>query len=255
MRQPFSWAAPWAGLCICGLLLTVAHGQEADPSAAEASAAPPASVEEQVKQPERAESIGAKTGLRIFEREKPPGEVPNTPPNDPIAELTEETQDWLGALAALWKEWSESEAGREFRTRRMENRGMFATRAFVRQHDADRSGELSCDEVPESIQDGFVRVDADHDGQLTRGEVRRHARQARRASADPVDSVVLWTMRADAGRMTKESLQQAYDQFRQLDKDQDGQIDEDAVTTTPTEASARPSSRQTASRGLFGRRR
>jgi len=127
-------------------------------------------------------------------------------------------------------------------------------RAFVRQHDADKNGDLSHDEIPASMENAFAHLDADHDGSLTRAEIRRHSRLARRPSSLPVESVYDWALRTSAGQMKKESLQEAYSQLRELDSDQDGKIDDNAVAKEDSKPE-RPSARQTASRGLFGRRR
>jgi Ca2+-binding EF-hand superfamily protein len=129
---------------------------------------------------------------------------------------------------------------------------LFASRSFIREHDADKSGQVSCAEAPPDFEEAFVHWDADQDGQLSRAEVRRHARLARRPSAEPVETVYAWMMQADSGRMKKESLQQAYDQLQRLDQNADGAIDESALASKPEPGAT---DRRTASRGLFGRRR
>jgi hypothetical protein len=252
MRK-YRWAV-LAGICTCGLLLSDAVcGQTAGPAAVDGAASGPIDTEASATEHPRAESFGEKTGLRIFEREKPQEDSPApAAPEQPIATLTEEAQDWLGALASLWKQWQESDTGREFKWRSAERRGLFASRSFIREHDADKSGQVSCAEAPPDFEEAFVHWDADHDGQLSRAEVRRHARLARRPSAEPVETVYAWMMQADSGRMKKESLQQAYDQLQRLDQNADGAIDESALASKP-EPNA--TDRRTASRGLFGRRR
>lgn len=250
----FHWAAV-ASICYCGLQLgAIAGAQEADPPEVEGAVAAPANVEQSAPEPARTESYGQKTGLRIFDRDKPeskPGDAAAT--DESMAASTEEAPDWLGALSALWKEWTESDAAREFASRRANNRTWFVNRAFIQQHDADRSRDLTCDEAPQGLQEAFDHLDGDHDGVLTRAELRRHMRLARRSGA-PVESVYGWMIRTDAGRMKKESLQQAYDQLQQLDGNHDGKID-DSVTKKAPASETRPNARQTAFRGWFGRRR
>jgi hypothetical protein len=250
MRK-FHWAVI-AGVCSCGLLLsTTVGGQEADPP--EVEGATPVPSESAATGTPRHESYGAKTGLRIFERDNPKDTASTSLPSEqPIANLTEEAQDWVGALAGLWKQWQEGELGRDSKSRGGENRRFFVSRAFIRQHDADRSGELSCDEAPENLEEALARMDTDHDGQLSRAELRRHLRVARRPSAEPAETVSVWMLQTDSGRMKKESLQQAYAQLRHLDQNDDGKIDEGAPAS---KAEPRLNVRQTASRGLFGRRR
>jgi hypothetical protein len=228
--------------------LNALRAQEPDRAAAGLSP-PPAATE---AEPHRAESVGAKTGLKIFERET--AGAPESTADEPLEFLAEDATDWLGALAQLWNDWREADEEGQSSFANRDGRRLFMSRAFIRQHDTDRSGDLSCDEIPTSMENAFVHLDADHDGSLTRTEVRRHSRIARRPSSLPVESVYAWTMRANAGQMKKESLQEAYSQLRELDNDQDGKLDDNAFVAEDPKP-GRPTPRQTASRGLFGRRR
>jgi len=146
-----------------------AKAQESDqPTAKQAPQAATAEDE-----PQRAESVGAKTGLKIFGREKAESSPDAAASTAPSLTLDDDAVDWLGALGQLWNDWRAGTDGQKSAVASRDGRRPFMSRAFVRQHDADKNGDLSHDEIPASMENAFAHLDADHDGSLTRAEIRQ----------------------------------------------------------------------------------
>ena len=110
-------------------------------------------------------------------------------------------------------------------------------RNFVQRQDKNKDGALSRNELPADMRDGFKELDKNNDGKLDASELRSHAARMQ-ACMQPVEVVTIWTIEA-VDPVTKDELQAAYDQLRQLDKNNDGKIGDDEVKAAREQAIAK----------------
>jgi Ca2+-binding EF-hand superfamily protein len=95
-------------------------------------------------------------------------------------------------------------------------------------HDKNKDGFLTRDELPPGLRARFDRADANKDGKLSRAEVERgllYLMPPRRAS-DLIPTLVELTA-CDEG--CSGELQRAYDLLRRMDKNGDGKLDADEL--------------------------
>ncbi|HWG47471.1 MAG TPA: EF-hand domain-containing protein [Gemmataceae bacterium] len=95
-------------------------------------------------------------------------------------------------------------------------------------HDKNKDGFLTRDELPPGLRARFDRIDADKDGKLSRAEVDRgllHLLPQRRSS--DLIYAILEMSAHDAGCCGE--LQRAYDLLRRADKNKDGKLDADEL--------------------------
>jgi Ca2+-binding EF-hand superfamily protein len=97
-------------------------------------------------------------------------------------------------------------------------------RGFMERHDRDDDGYLSRRELPSDMRQDFGKLDRDHDGYLSRKELQRHAQEAQRRGAKPVEVAYLWIIDANSGSVELKDLQDAYQELQKIDQDNDGKI-------------------------------
>jgi len=97
-------------------------------------------------------------------------------------------------------------------------------RGFIQRHDRDGDGYLSRNELPNDMQQDFESLDRDHDGYLSRKELQKHAQEAQRMAAMPIDVTYVWVIDANAGNLDVKDLQDAYNALQKIDKNNDGKI-------------------------------
>ena len=103
-------------------------------------------------------------------------------------------------------------------------------RGFIKRHDADQDGYLSRSELPDDMGQDFDRLDRDGDGYLSSKELQRHAQEAQRRGAKPVEVAYLWIIDANAGAVDLQDLQDAYRELQKIDRDNDGKITRSELT-------------------------
>jgi len=104
----------------------------------------------------------------------------------------------------------------------------FDVERFLEEHDRDKDGRLTREELPPRLRHAFDKLDADKDGKLSREELLRGIAflQPRRRPSDVV-FVVIEMSDCDDGCV--EEVQRMYDVLRQLDRNKDGKIDPDEL--------------------------
>lgn len=108
------------------------------------------------------------------------------------------------------------------------NAPRFDAARFLKDHDTNKDGKLSKDELPAAAQDDFARIDANKDGFVTRDELQQQA--DRMAHQRPQLLEIVWyAIDIPEEPATTQELQAAYDQLRKLDKNNDGKIDDGEV--------------------------
>jgi Ca2+-binding EF-hand superfamily protein len=104
----------------------------------------------------------------------------------------------------------------------------FDVDSILKQHDRNGDGYLQRDELPRRLRDRFDELDTNHDGKLSREELRQgivHLQPRHRAS--DVVFVLVEMSGHDADSVVE--LQQMYDMLRRLDANRDGKIDADKL--------------------------
>jgi len=103
----------------------------------------------------------------------------------------------------------------------------FDAARFLKDHDTNKDGKLSKDELPAAAQSEFAQLDTNKDGFISQEELQQHAdRMARQRPA----LVEIFYYAIDIPEpVTTQELQDTYDQLRKLDKNKDGKIDESEV--------------------------
>ncbi len=108
------------------------------------------------------------------------------------------------------------------------NEYRFDAKVFLTDHDANKDGKLSKDELPAAAQDNFAQIDTNKDGAISAEELQAHA--DRMAAERPqLIEIVYYTIDLPEEKVTTQELQTAYDQLRKLDKNNDGKIDASEV--------------------------
>ena len=108
--------------------------------------------------------------------------------------------------------------------------GVDAAKKYIKELDKNNDGELSRDELPADLRDGFMQLDANKDGKLSAKELEHHAERMSQA-ATPVEVVSVWLVEADTHAPSVGELQSVYELLRKADTDNDGQL-------TPSEIKA-----------------
>jgi len=105
---------------------------------------------------------------------------------------------------------------------------LFDADEFIQDHDSNKDGVLSKDELPERFRHNFEKLDANKDGKISKEELEKgfHHLQARRR---PSDFVFVLVEMSDCDECCAEELQVVYDFLRKLDKDGNGKIAADEL--------------------------
>jgi Ca2+-binding EF-hand superfamily protein len=104
----------------------------------------------------------------------------------------------------------------------------------IKRFDKNNDGALTREELPADMRDGFKNLDKNNDGKLNAAELKDHAARMQ-ACVQPVEVITIWTIEA-VDPVTREELQTAYEQLRQVDKDNDGKITEAEVKAARDQA-------------------
>jgi len=107
---------------------------------------------------------------------------------------------------------------------------LFDVDTFLKEHDADKDGHLSKDELPARFRHNFDKLDTNKDGKLSREELQQgvaHLQPRRR----PSDLMFILVETSDCDECCAEELQTAYDFLRKLDANKDGKIDATELKT------------------------
>ena len=98
------------------------------------------------------------------------------------------------------------------------------TQQFIERHDRNRDRQLSRQELPQHMRDGFGDIDRNGDERLSASELERHAQRMQRYTAMPVEVTYIWITGANRGRLNVDELQQVYTLLRKADSDSDGKL-------------------------------
>jgi Ca2+-binding EF-hand superfamily protein len=104
----------------------------------------------------------------------------------------------------------------------------FDLERFLKDHDTNKDGCLTRNELPPELRPAFDRMDADKDGKVSREELARgiaHLQPARRHS----DLILVLVEMSGCDDACPGEVQRAYDILRKLDKNKDGKIDADEL--------------------------
>jgi len=132
-----------------------------------------------------------------------------------------------GQGLAQKKEKRDSRADRR-ETRKEKRQLMFDAKAFLEEHDTNKDGFLSKDELPGWLRYNFERLDTNKDGKISVQELEKgaaHVQQRRR----PSDVVSVLVEMSDCDECCAEELQRLYETLRKLDANRDGKIDADEI--------------------------
>jgi Ca2+-binding EF-hand superfamily protein len=106
------------------------------------------------------------------------------------------------------------------------NAPQFQVEQFIKDHDTNKDGKLSKDELPQQMQAGFADIDTNKDGFITADELRRHADGLAHRRPEVVE-VLYWVIDVpEQHALSAQELQGAYDALRKIDKNGDGKISE-----------------------------
>jgi Ca2+-binding EF-hand superfamily protein len=97
------------------------------------------------------------------------------------------------------------------------------TSEFLREHDRNKDGSLSKNELPAWLHHNFPRLDANKDGKISKDELEKgvaYLHQRRR----PSDLMAVLVEMSDCDECCMEEVQRAYDTLRKLDANGDGKI-------------------------------
>jgi len=102
----------------------------------------------------------------------------------------------------------------------------FSADRFIKDHDTNKDGKLSKDELPEHCRDAFAEIDTNKDGFITQDELQAHADRMARQRPQMVE-IVYYAIDIPEPEVKDPAaeLQQAYDVLRKLDTNKDGKID------------------------------
>jgi len=107
-----------------------------------------------------------------------------------------------------------------------QNAPRFDAARFLKDHDTNKDGKLSKDELPAAAQREFDQLDTNKDGFISLEELEQHAARMARQRPQLVEVVYYTIDIPEEHAPTVQELQAAYDQLRKLDKNKDGKIDE-----------------------------
>jgi Ca2+-binding EF-hand superfamily protein len=99
---------------------------------------------------------------------------------------------------------------------------------FLQEHDRDKDGRLSREELPPRLRHAFDKLDADKDGKLSREELL-HGIAFLQPRRRPSDVVFVVIEMSDCDEGAAEEVQRMYDVLRKLDRNKDGKIDPDEL--------------------------
>jgi len=100
----------------------------------------------------------------------------------------------------------------------------FDAARFIKDHDKNNDGKLSKDELPAAAQNEFAAIDTNKDGFITQDELQKHAEAMANGQPRLVE-VVWYAIDVAPEPLTTDELQEAYDQLRQIDKNNNGKIE------------------------------
>jgi len=125
------------------------------------------------------------------------------------------------------KERRENRADRR-EARKEKRHPILDAQAFIADHDRNKDGFLTKDELPGWLRYNFARLDANKDGKISAEELEKgaHLVQQRRR---PSDVVAVLVEMSDCDECCAEELQQMFDVLRKLDRNGDGKIDADEI--------------------------
>jgi Ca2+-binding EF-hand superfamily protein len=98
------------------------------------------------------------------------------------------------------------------------------TQQFIERHDRNRDRQLTRQELPQHMRDGFGAIDRNDDQRLSATELEIHAQNLQRYSAMPVEVTYIWITGANRGRLDVNELQQVYTLLRRADQNGDGRL-------------------------------
>jgi Ca2+-binding EF-hand superfamily protein len=105
------------------------------------------------------------------------------------------------------------------------NAPRFDAARFLKDHDKNGDGKLSKDELPQTAQKDFDKIDTNKDGSISQDELQHYAEKMAQQRPQLVE-IVWYAIDVPEEPVTTQELQEAYDQLRKLDKNHDGKIDE-----------------------------
>jgi Ca2+-binding EF-hand superfamily protein len=95
---------------------------------------------------------------------------------------------------------------------------------FIKDHDTNKDGKLSKEELPQQMQAGFSDIDKNKDGFVTADELRHHADGLAHRRPEVVE-VLYWVIDVpEQHAVSAQEVQTAYDALRKIDKNNDGKI-------------------------------
>jgi len=103
----------------------------------------------------------------------------------------------------------------------------FDAAEFLSEHDRDKDGFLTRDELPRWMRHHFQRLDANKDGKISKDELQKGARFVRRHR--PSDVLFVLVEMSDCDECALEEVQRLYESLRKLDRNNDGKIDTDEL--------------------------
>jgi Ca2+-binding EF-hand superfamily protein len=100
---------------------------------------------------------------------------------------------------------------------------------FIKDHDTNKDGKLSKEELPQQMQAGFAELDANKDGFVTKDELEKHAARLAHQRPEAVE-VIYWVIDVPEQQpLNSQEIQRAYDALRKIDKNNDGKISDDEL--------------------------
>jgi len=108
------------------------------------------------------------------------------------------------------------------------HRPLIDTAAFMKEHDENKDGFLTKDELPSWLQHNFARLDKNKDGKISKQELDDGAAfllMRRRAS----DVLFVLVEMSDCDECCAEELERMYTALRKMDKNNDGKISTDEL--------------------------
>jgi len=102
-------------------------------------------------------------------------------------------------------------------------RPLFDTAEFLKEHDRNKDGFLTKDELPARFRHNFDKLDANKDGKLSKEELEKGVAHLG-PSRKPSDFVFVLIEMSDCDECCAEELQVVYDALRTMDRNHDGKI-------------------------------